>query len=160
MTSQPIKLALACAGVLALTAACSARSAQRADPMDEGGQLITAETIRQSGLSNGWEVLRRFGEHLSISDHERGPVRVARRGRESLYLVEAPLLIIDNVKVSNFRALSTLPARDIASMRILTGAEGSLRHGMHAASGVIIVHTIYPDPAGKPDSAGMRRIGR
>ena len=159
MTTHPGLRAALCLSAVALVSACSVNRAGPDDDNDRGGQLITAETIRKSGLSTGWDVLRRYGEHLSITDHARGPVRVTRRGRESLYLAEAPLLIVDGVKVSNFRVLATMPARDIESMRILSGAEGTLRHGMHAASGVIIVRTLHPDPAGQ-DTAALRRISR
>ena len=135
-------------GVVAFTvlAGCSGNSRGSAGD-NEPGQLITAETIRKSGLSTGWDVLRTFGEHLSFGEHERGPVRVSRRGRESVYLSESPLLVIDGVKVRDFRVLTTLPARDIESMRILSGSEGSARHGLFAASGAIIVKTMYSEPA-------------
>lgn len=146
--------------VLSLSVGCSLnKSGQQPVEDYEGGQLITAEQIRLSGASTGWDVLRRFGDHLSISDHERGPVRVSRRGRESLYLSEAPILVVDGVKVSNFRVLTSLPARDIETMRILTGSEGSVRHGIHAASGVIIVQTFHPDPAGADTTGTRSRVG-
>ena len=159
MATHPGLRAALCVGAVALVSACSVNKAGPDGSTEGGGQLITAETIRNSGLSTGWDVLRRYGEHLSIIDHERGPVRVSRRGRESVYLAEAPMLIVDGVKVSNFRVLTTLPARDIESMRILSGAEGTLRHGMHAASGVIIVRTLHPDPA-VPDTTASKRVGR
>lgn len=148
-----------CFAALSFAPACSVNNAGPGEADDEGGQLITRETISQSGLSTGWEVLRRYAEYLSIGEHERGPVRVTRRGRESLYLAESPLLIVDGVKVSNFRVLTTLPARDIESMRILSASEGTLAHGMHAASGVIIVQTVHPDPYMSPDTSALRRVG-
>lgn len=132
---------------LALGLGCSLNKSGNGVGTEQEGQLITAEQIRLSGASTGWDVLRRFGEHLSISDHERGPVRVTRRGRESVYIAEAPMLLVDGVRVSNFRVLTQLPARDIESMRILTGSEGGTRYGIHAASGVIIVETFYQDPS-------------
>ncbi|MHB1168345.1 MAG: TonB-dependent receptor plug domain-containing protein [Longimicrobiales bacterium] len=156
-TSRP-----AAVTVLAVTLllGCSLnRSGQGVDDAQEG-QLITAEQIRLSGASTGWDVLRRFGEHLTISDHERGPVRVTRRGRESVYVAESPILLVDGVRVSNFRVLTQLPARDIESMRILTGAEGATRHGIHAASGVIIVQTFHVDPAAADTTAAAARYGR
>lgn len=143
---------------LALVLGCSLNRSGTGAGVEQEGQLITAEQIRASGASTGWDVLRRFDEHLSISDHARGPVRVTRRGRESIYIPESPMLLVDGVRVSNFRVLTQLPARDIASMRILTGAEGATRHGIHAASGVIIVQTIYMEPT-LTDTASSHRVG-
>ncbi|MGH7574096.1 MAG: TonB-dependent receptor plug domain-containing protein [Longimicrobiales bacterium] len=136
----------------ALIAGCSTNSqGGRGGDADGPGQLITSKMIRDSRLSNGWDVLRRYARHLSFSEHERGPVRITRRGRESIYLNESPLLLIDGVKVQDFRTLVSLPARDIESIRILSGAESSVHHGIFAASGAIVVRTIHPDPYPQPD---------
>lgn len=145
-------------GVFALTVVfgCSANRSGSGVGVGQDGQLITAEQIRLSGASTGWDVLRRFGEHLSVTDHESGPVRVTRRGRESVYIPETPMLLVDGVRVGTFRALAQLPARDIASMRILTGSDGATRYGIHAASGVIIVQTFHPDPAAADTTAAVR----
>ncbi|HEU5211110.1 MAG TPA: TonB-dependent receptor plug domain-containing protein [Longimicrobiales bacterium] len=162
MSSHPLRRAAP--GVLALTLVlgCSLNKSGNGAVAERDGQLITAEQIRLSGASTGWDVLRRFGEHLSITDHERGPVRVTRRGRESIYIPEAPMLLVDGVRVSSFRVLSQLPARDIESMRILTGSEGATRYGIHAASGVIIVETFYQDPtrAAADTTAAAVRVGQ
>jgi hypothetical protein len=146
-------------GLALLTAltACSGNN-QGARRDNEPGQLITAETIRQSGLSTGWEVLRTYAQHLSFSEHERGPVRVMRRGRESIYLSESPLLMIDGVKVRDYRVLTGLPARDIESMRILSGSEGSARHGILAASGAILVKTLHPEPTSPDTTVRKTRV--
>ncbi len=152
-----------------LVSACSVGHG-RSDSRDSAGQLITSETIRSSGLSNGWDVLRRYADHLTFSEHETGPVRVNRRGRESVYLTESPMLIIDGVKVRSFRVLINVPARDIESMLILSAMEGNVRYGINGGDGVIIVQTIrtYPEdgrasspekiePAGiAPDRLGYR----
>ncbi len=159
MTPRPSKPAtLGLLGVTLFLGCSLNRSGQGVDAEQEG-QLITAEQIRLSGASTGWDVLRRFGEHLTIADHERGPVRVTRRGRESIYIAESPVLLVDGVRVSNFRVLTQLPARDIESMRILTGSEGATRHGIHAASGVIIVQTFHLDPT-RVDTTANSRVGR
>lgn len=139
--------------VAALVAGCSTNSQGGGEDASGSGQLITAKMIRDSGMSNGWDVLRHYAKHLSFSEHERGPVRITRRGRESVYLNESPLLVIDGVKVQDFRTLTSLPARDIHSMRILSGAEGSVRHGMFAASGTIIVRTVRPEPVSQDTSS-------
>lgn len=147
MSTRPIPSARALAvSLVVLLPACSLHRTDQSAGDQFGGQLITYETIRDSGLSTGWEVLRRYANHLSFSEHERGPVRVTRRGRQSIYLVEKPLLILDGVKISDYRVLVNLPARDIESMRILSSMEGGVRYGLQAASGVIIVHTRFPDP--------------
>lgn len=147
-TARVLKLTL----VAALIAGCSTNSQGDRARAAEPGQLITTKMIRDSGLSTGWDVLRRYANHLSFSEHERGPVRITRRGRESIHLNESPLLVIDGVKVQDFRTLVSLPARDIESMRILSGAEGTVKHGIFAASGAIIVRTIHPEPV-SPDTS-------
>lgn len=132
--------------VAALAAGCSANSQDGRSGSGEPGQLITSKMIRDSGLSSGWDVLRHYAKHLSFSEHERGPVRITRRGRESIYLNESPILVIDGVRVQDFRTLVNLPARDIQSMRILSGSQSSVQHGIFAANGAIVVRTIRPEP--------------
>lgn len=161
MSSRPLLVA----GVLAsslLVSACGHLVGRSQNSDNLGGQLITAATIRGSGLSSGWDVLRRFAEHLTITEHGDRPLGVTQRGRQSIYLPEQPLLIVDGVKVSNFRVLASVPAREIESMRILSPLEGNIRYGIRAGSGVIIVQTLQIPPTGPEDSlpASRVRVGR
>ncbi len=144
---------------VAFLGACglATRAHDEASP-DVGGQVITAETIRRSGLSNGWDVLRRYANYLSFSEHEARPLHVSRRGRESIYLTERMLLVLDGARMADVRMLADIPARDISLIRILSGAEASVRYGINAASGVIVVDTDYPPPA-PADTAGLRWVG-
>lgn len=127
--------------ILVATTGCATHRAAEASP-DTQGQLITREMIGDSELSTAWEVLRRFANHLSFAEHPRtGPTRMTRRGQDSINLPDEPLVVIDGVAVRDFRTLASLAANDVESMRILTGAQGSTRYGLRAASGVILVRT-------------------
>lgn len=109
------------------------------------GQVIDAEAIHASGLPNAWEVVRRYGTHLKLTDDRTGrPSTVSRRGRESILLREDPLLIVDGA-VTDLRILYYLPTRDLHRIRILTGTQGTARYGMTAASGAIVVETRRSD---------------
>jgi outer membrane cobalamin receptor len=102
------------------------------------GKTFTADDIARSGATTAWEVLRRSGSHISLSD---GTVPVGRRGRSSIVLSNPPLVYIDGARLVEFNNLRQLPADHIDSMRILSGIEATPLYGTNAGNGVIEIRT-------------------
>ncbi|CAN5878607.1 hypothetical protein BH23GEM5_BH23GEM5_17870 [soil metagenome] len=141
-TCSPVGRATLALSILLLLPACSAN--QHVVPRRTAGEgrLITAEQIRRSGANNAWDALRRVGTHLSMRESSNGqPSRLSNRGLSSLLLSNDPLVVIDGVRMIDFRTLNTVPASIISSIRVLAGHEGTTRYGTGAGNGVIVVET-------------------
>jgi outer membrane cobalamin receptor len=128
------------AAVLSL-AACSTHTHQRPEARP-GVQVITAEQIERSGGNTAWEVLKREAPLLSLRDTRGGhPSSAGRRGRSSIVLDDAPVVILDGVRLTDFRALDGIPAATILVISVYTGIEGTTYYGTNAVSGVIVIQT-------------------
>ena len=128
----------------AVLSACAHRGAQRIEMIQTkpGEQIITAEAIEASGATTAWEVLKYAAPHLQLREDRNGqPSRMWRRGRGSMVLSEAPMVILDGIKVPDFRALDQIPASTIEQISILTGLEGTTYYGTNALGGVILIRT-------------------
>ena len=128
------------AAALSLTA-CAGRQYHRADTRP-GVQVITAEQIARSGANTAWDVLKREAPTLTLRDTRSGrPASAGRRGRSSIVLQDAPLVVLDGVRLTDFRALDGIPAITILTISIYTGIEGTTYYGTNAGSGVIVIQT-------------------
>ena len=128
------------AAALSLTA-CAGRQYHRADARP-GVQVITAEQIARSGASTAWEVLKREAPTLTLRDTRGGrPTSAGRRGRSSIVLQDAPLVVLDGVRLTDFRTLDGIPAVTILTISVYTGIEGTTYYGTNAGSGVIVIQT-------------------
>ena len=128
---------------LLLPMACSHTSANRSRTgQSAGGQLITAEQIERSGSHTAWEVLKHEAPMLTLEEDRNGqPARLHWRGRSSLYLDDAPIVVLDGVRVPDWKVLVQIPAGEIEFINILTGIEGTTYYGTNAVSGVIEIRT-------------------
>jgi outer membrane cobalamin receptor len=107
-----------------------------------GGRLITAEQIERSGSKNAWEVLKHEAPMLTLEEDRNGnPVRIHWHGRSSIYLEDAPVVVLDGVRSADWKVLSQIPAGQIQTINIMSGIEGTTYYGTNAASGVIEIHT-------------------
>jgi outer membrane cobalamin receptor len=132
-----------CLAAPALTRCAANRNEGRwLEDQSTGAIVITAEQIETSGARTAWEAIRQLAPAIQTAERRDGsPGRLQRRGRSSIYLSDAPLIFLDGVRVSDFRNLQLIPARDIASIRILTGIAGTTYFGTNAVNGVILVRT-------------------
>ncbi len=122
--------------------ACSRTTTARDDASPSRGRLITAEQIERSGGRTAWEVLQREAPMLTLRENRNGePSSMGRRGRSSIYLDDAPVIVLDGIKVGDWRSLDQIPASQILSIFILTGIEGTTYYGTNAVSGVIVIRT-------------------
>jgi len=132
--------------VVAISAAvsatgCASRPYHRADTRP-GVQIITSEQIARSGASTAWDVLKREAPTLTLRDTRGGrPASAGRRGRSSIVLQDAPLVVLDGVRLTDFRALDGIPAATILTISVYNGIEGTTYYGTNAVSGVIVIQT-------------------
>jgi hypothetical protein len=143
--SLPLR-ALASASLVLFLGGCAVSPRFTTSTTPSRGTLITSEQIEHSGATNAWEALRRLAPQLSLSETRSGePVGMTRRGRDSFYLRQDPLVVIDGTAMLDFRPLYSIRARDIHSMRIMSGNEATTYYGLRGASGAIMLQTRHAD---------------
>ena len=136
----PAALVVTVSAAVSLSA-CAGRQYRPADSR-AGVQVITAEQIARSGASTAWDVLKREAPTLTLRDTRGGrPASAGRRGRSSIVLQDAPLVVLDGVRLTDFRALDGIPAVTILTISVYTGIEGTTYYGTNAVSGVIVIQT-------------------
>lgn len=126
--------------VLALFGCASATRQNGSNLAAPGTYLITAEQIGKSGAHTAWQVLKQQAPMLMLREDRNGrPQSMGRRGRSSFLLDEAPMIMLDGVRVPDFHALETIDAQSIFSILIYDGVEGTTYYGTGAVSGVIVI---------------------
>lgn len=138
------------AGVLlfalgALTA-CSARGAGTggSGEAQQDSRLITAEEIRNSSAKTAWDALRLVAR-LHLTESARGaPMGVRTRGHSSFHLDDSPVLVVDGVRIRDFRYLRSIDARSVSTIEVINGVQGTLRYGTGSGGGAIVVTTRNP----------------
>jgi len=129
-------------GMLALLAACAHGASQQHANNPSGPRVITSDQIERSGAHSAWDVLKREAPMLTLRDDRNGrPSRMGRRGRSSITLDDPPVVVVDGVRLANFRDLDRIPATTILSITIYTGIEGTTYYGTNAVSGVVVIET-------------------
>jgi len=107
-----------------------------------GTFTITAEEIEKSGAHTAWQVLKRHAPMLQAQDDRNGrPASLGRRGRASFYLDDSPAILLDGVRLPDFRALEDIDAQSILLIYIYDGIEGTTYYGTNSVSGVILIKT-------------------
>jgi outer membrane cobalamin receptor len=111
------------------------------------GLFIDADRIQRSGGSTAWEVLKREAPVLTYRENRYGqPARFERRGRASILLDNPPMVIVDGVRMSDFKVLAEIPVSVLRDIWVLTGIDGTTYYGTDAVSGVILVRTKQGPP--------------
>ena len=110
--------------------------------------VISRAEIEDCRAPDALTVVRRLrGEFLS------------NRGRTSITLNTAmlPVVYLDQVELGAFETLATIPARDIAEIRLYRGWEAAYKFGKDKSAGVVQVITFVPAPftdSSSTDSTG------
>lgn len=131
-------------GVLLALGACAPAQidSSRRVYLPPGEKLILSDEISRTGARNAWEAIKRTPTFLSTMENGRGePTRLWRRGRGSILLRETPIVVVDGVIASDLAALSSIPAEQIAWIRVLTGSASTARFGTQGGSGAIMIQT-------------------
>jgi outer membrane cobalamin receptor len=131
------------AAAVSWTVSCSHATASQTRPRpNPGGLVITAQQIERSGSKNAWEVLKHEAPMLTLEEDRNGnPVRIHWHGRSSIYLEDAPVVVLDGVRSADWKVLAQIPAGQIQKINIMSGIEGTTYYGTNAASGVIEIDT-------------------
>ncbi len=131
------------AAAVSWTFGCSHAAANRTQTHpNPDGLVITAAQIERSGSKNAWEVLKHDAPMLTLEEDRNGnPARIHWHGRSSIYLEDAPVVILDGVRASDWKVLSQVPAGQIETIHIISGIEGTTYYGTNAESGVIEIQT-------------------
>ena len=127
---------------IALLGCGSAIRSNTSSPHPPGTILITAEQIEKSGAHTAWQVLKQDAPILTMREDRNGrPLSLGRRGRSSFMLDEAPMILLDGVRLPDFHALESIDAQTIFTILIYDGVEGTTYYGTDAVSGVIVIKT-------------------
>jgi len=109
-----------------------------------GTFTITAEQIERSGARTAWQALKQHAPMFQTQEDRNGrPASLGRRGRASFYLDDSPAVLIDGVRMPDFRALEDIDAQTILAIYIYDGIEGTTYYGTNSVSGVILIKTKY-----------------
>ncbi len=108
----------------------------------DGHRLVTEYGIKQSGARTAWDALQRTVPFFTFRENNHGgPSRVEHRGRSSIVLRDQPLILIDDVELTDFGLLGGMPASDILQIEVLEGIDATTRYGTNATKGVIKIST-------------------
>lgn len=127
--------------VLSLACGPAVQRSQTAD-VPAGTVVITAEQIEKSGARTAWQALKQHAPMLQTTEDRNGhPTSLGRRGRASFYLHEAPVVLVDGVRITDFQSLEDIAAQTILAIYIYDGIEGTTQYGTNSVSGVILIKT-------------------
>ncbi|MDH5644328.1 MAG: Plug domain-containing protein [Gemmatimonadota bacterium] len=123
-----------------LLASCKPGTHEETAPIE--GHLVSREEIAELGNITVWQAIRRL-TNLTLEDTPSGrPNRLVHRGQGSILLRDAPLIFIDGNRLEDFRVLADIPAQEVHSILVLSGAEATIRYGTNAHGGVIVISMI------------------
>ena len=127
--------------VLLLGCGPAAQQGTRSD-VPPGTFMITAEQIEKSGARTAWQVLKQRAPMFQTSEDRNGrPSKIGRRGRASFVLDDSPAVLVDGVRLPDFRSLEDIDAQSIFAIYIYDGIEGTTYYGTNSVSGVILIKT-------------------
>jgi outer membrane cobalamin receptor len=127
--------------VLLLGCGPAAQHGARSD-VPPGTLMITAEQIEKSGARTAWQVLKQRAPMFQTSEDRSGrPSKIGRRGRASFLLDESPMVLLDGVRLPDFRSLDDIDAQSIFTIYIYDGIEGTTYYGTNSGTGAIVIRT-------------------
>lgn len=129
--------------IASVNIACAHRKDRTHAEMDRPGEdLITEEQIVASGARTAWEALRRTAPYLNMSERGDGePAVMRRRGKSSILLNDAPIIMLDGIRMVDFRNLELIPANTIDHMVVIRGIDATTYYGTNAVAGVVLIKT-------------------
>ena len=134
-----------CVILLAVSLVGCVSPSRHADLQPAGTQTFSAEQIEHSGFTNAWDFLRARARSYDFYEDRYGRPRgiKTRRGRSTINLAgsDAPIIVVDGARISDFTTLRDLPTEAISSIELLNGINGTASQGTNASAGVIYIHT-------------------
>jgi TonB-dependent SusC/RagA subfamily outer membrane receptor len=110
------------------------------------GRVVDHEDIaRYSSVQTAWDALQLLGAFLRLEEDKDGqPSRMTARGRNSIVLRNEPPVVLDGVRLAEYKVLKDMGAHLIQRIEFLTGPEATTRYGTNAGNGVILITTRLP----------------
>ena len=115
------------AALLVGSLACSSapQSHRRVTPSN---RVITARDIERSGAATAWDAVRLVAPQIQMTETASGkPKTLSSRGQSSFLLSSQPMIFLDGTQIADFRELGEIPARQISSIRFMSGIDVSTR---------------------------------
>ena len=143
MCAPLLRLTLAIS-LVAFTSGCHPFSGKPSEPAPQPGRVITAEEIADSHVADASEVLRWTGQFRMREDRNGTPLDIKiRRGKSSILLTDAdtPVIVIDDMRVTDLIELRAVDAGSIAAIEILDSNASTTRFGTNAGAGAIVITT-------------------
>ena len=144
MRTPPRRLdVLASSIAVALLSACATGTppGERAGEPVRNSRLITAAEIAESGARNAWELIRRKAGLGMTEDAAGDPTGLRMRGPSSFLLDDAPVVVVDGVRLQDLEMLRSLDVGTIERVEFTNGIQGTLRYGTGSGGGAIVITT-------------------
>jgi len=127
--------------LLVILSACGIKP-RPATPSQSSGMVITQEEIAESGARTMWDAVSRTVRFARFQESGTGkPQRIRRRGASSIVLSDDMPIYLDRVQVLDIQLLASMPARDIETIQVLSGLDGTTYYGTNSGDGVILIQT-------------------
>lgn len=125
-----------------------------------GVKVTTRQEIQRLGEQNVPSILRRLAPSMVTSDASRpgAAIQLRERGISTVTGSRTPLILIDDVRITDTRILETLDVDEIIRIEIAPGSVGGWTYGLEGASGVIHIRTQEGDLARNPYCGAASRI--
>lgn len=135
---------LALLGLILVTSGCGLRPASGTEDGNPSprGRIVESGEIERSSARTAWDALKLLGGFLRLEeDKDQRPARITARGQSSIVLSSEPQVILDGVRLVEYRMLQRMSAHLIERIEFLTGPEATTRYGTNAGHGVILIST-------------------
>lgn len=157
----PLLVAPAIATLFVLTfTACATpgTSDRRSGERSRDSRTLTADEIAESGARDAWEAVRHTAG-LALTEGQGGrPSGMSSRGRSSFHLDDTPIVVVDGMRIGDFRILRDIPAHTIFTIEVLNGVQGTLKYGTGSGGGAVVVTTRSHDELEPDQSDGGRPL--
>jgi outer membrane cobalamin receptor len=136
----PVRVITALAFAILVLGCAHGGSKSHAPLSPDGQDIISEAEITASGARTAWEALRRTAPYLNMGERGNGtPAMMHRRGRSSILLSDAPIVMVDGVRLSDFRNLDQIPANTIDHIVVMRGIDATTYYGTNAVGGVVLI---------------------
>lgn len=143
--------ALAAGLALALAATACSSGSLRSDgtlttTRSAEGRVFTADAIRASGALTAWQALERLAPSLRPRNDGAGEPGSFGRARPAMRYnsPQSTLVVLNGFRIPDLRVLSTIPAHEIATMRVLSLTRAQALYGRDGWNGAIVIETFEP----------------
>jgi iron complex outermembrane receptor protein len=155
--ADPVRLDLA-VGLQRLEGAVVADRSRQA--IGTGVKVTTRHEIQRMREQSVQSILRRLAPSMVTADASRpgSAIQLRERGVTTVTGSRTPLVLIDDVRVTDTRILESLDVDEIIRIEIAAGASGGWSYGLEGASGVIHIRTRDEDLTRNPYCGAASRI--